>query len=52
MNKKILLISALMLLIIGISAASAEDINQTDYNLGISDSDAISAEERRGKNNH
>ena len=38
-----------MILIIGISATSAEDVNQTDYNLGISDSDAISADEPTNK---
>ena len=42
MNKKIFLITALIFLIIGISAVSAEDINQTDDNLEISDSDVIS----------
>ena len=42
MNRKIFLITALIFLIIGISAVSAEDINQTDDNLEISDSDVIS----------
>ena len=42
MNRKIFLITALIFLIIGISAVSAEDINQTDDSLEISDSDVIS----------
>ena len=45
MNRKILVITALIFLIVGISAVSAEDINQTDASLEISDSDVISADE-------
>lgn len=45
MKKKIFLIAALMFLMISICAVSAEDINQTDDTLEISDSDVISADE-------
>lgn len=45
MKKKMFLIAALMFLIISICAVSAEDVNQTDDNLQIIDSDAISAGE-------
>ena len=47
MNRKLLIITALIFLIVGISAVSAEDINQTDSSLEISDSDVISADESK-----
>ncbi|MBE6508001.1 MAG: hypothetical protein E7Z77_01165 [Methanobrevibacter sp.] len=43
MNKKIFAITVLLFLIIGISAVHAEEINQTEDNLEISDSDILSA---------
>ena len=42
------LITVLIFLIMGISAVSAEDINQTDNSLEISDSEVISADEPAG----
>ena len=45
MNRKIFLMTALIFLMIGISAVSAEDINQTDDSLEITDSDAVSVDE-------
>lgn len=45
LNKKIFLITALMLLMISICAVSAEDVNQNGDNLKIDDSDVISAGE-------
>ena len=45
MNKRLFLITALMLLMISICAVSAEDVNQSDDNLMIYDSDVISAGE-------
>ena len=45
MNRKMFLITALIFLMIGISAVSAEDINQTDNSLEITDSDAVSVDE-------
>ena len=45
MNKKLILITALVLLLISISAVSAEDINQTDDTLETSDDNVLSAGE-------
>lgn len=45
MNRKLLVLAALLFLIISISAVSAENVNQTEDNLKISDSDIISDEE-------
>lgn len=44
MNKKMILITAMIFLIMGISAASAEDINNTDNTLETTDSEVISAD--------
>ena len=48
LNKKIILITALIFLIMGISAVSAEDVNQTDSSLEITDSNEISADGHTG----
>ncbi|MBQ2831559.1 C1 family peptidase [Methanobrevibacter sp.] len=50
MNKKLLLITALLFLI-SISAVSAQDINQTDDNLDSSDSDILSTGEPKSYSN-
>ena len=43
MNKKLIVITAFLLLVLGIGAVSAEDINQTDDDLEIAESDVLSA---------
>ena len=49
MKRKIFLITALLFLIIGIGAVSAEDVNQSDENLEISDSYILSVGEKTFK---
>ena len=49
LKRKIFLITALLFLIIGIGAVSAEDVNQSDENLEISDSYILSVGEKTFK---
>ena len=48
MDRKTILITALIFLMLSISAVSAEDINQTESSLEISDSEIISDEPTTG----